>query len=181
MNTTPSGTHLIEPFSPDPRLLVRWFVQYNPLFTMSALCVLGGVLLLSRHLQTTSDDVTLGISFVVELYQWMLIGTAGLLYRRLNEHRPGVILGVIAVVFLVDPTLHLSALATSEHLGMCALWVVLVAAKLHALQYAFCLRLSLAARVVPVLGALLVAVLPNARVFETSPTWSLRASRSASF
>src|SRR4051794_33204172 len=111
MNTTPAGTHItssaIEPFSPDPRLLVRWFVQYNPLFTMSALCVLGGVLLLSRHLQTNNDDVTLGLSFVVELYQWLLIGTAGLLFRRLNEHRPGVILGIIAVVFLVDPTLQL--------------------------------------------------------------------------
>ncbi len=152
--------------SVEPRLLVRWFVHYNPLFTLSALCVLGGVLLLSRHLQRSADDVSAGLSVVVELYQWVLIGSAGLLYRRLNEHRPGVILGVIALVFLADPTLQLSALASSSHVGACVLWVVLVAAKLHALQFAFCLQLSLSARVLPVLGAAVVAVLPNARLFE---------------
>lgn len=166
MSNTPVGTSVYEPSAPDPRLLVRWFVQYNPLFTMSALCVLGGVLLLSQHLQSTTTDVSLGLSVVVELYQWLLIGTAGLLYRRLNEHRPGVILGIIALVFLADPTLQLSALAAAGHVGACVLWVVLVAAKLHALQHAFCLRLSAAARAVPVLAAAFVAALPNARLFE---------------
>ena len=42
---TITDSHIIDPFTPDPRLLVRWFVQYNPMFTASALCVLGGVLL----------------------------------------------------------------------------------------------------------------------------------------
>jgi len=166
MSTAPTGT-AIDPPSPDSnRLLVRWFVQYNPLFTMSALCVLGGVLLLSQHLQSSTRDVSLGLSVVVELYQWLLIGTAGLLYRRLNEHRPGVILGIIALVFLADPTLQLSALATAGHVGACVVWVVLVAAKLHALQHAFCLRLSASARAVPVLAAACVAALPNARLFD---------------
>ena len=162
------GPHLVDPFTPDPRLLVRWFVQYNPMFTASALCVLGGVLVLSRSMHLAGDEgaVALGLSAVVELYQWVLIGTAGLLYRRLHEHRPGVILGLIALVFLADPTLQLSALASSGHVAATVMWVALVGLKLHALQWAFCLRLSTSARVLPVLTAALVAFLPHARLMD---------------
>jgi hypothetical protein len=167
---TITGSHVIDPFTPDPRLLVRWFVQYNPMFTASALCVLGGVLLLSQALHGAGDGsdgvVALGLTAIVELYQWLLIGTAALLYRRLHEHRPGVILGLIALVFLCDPTLQLSALASSGHVAVTVLWVVGVALKLHALQWAFCLRLSTSARLLPVLGAMLVAALPHARLMD---------------
>jgi len=158
-----TGTRVIDPFAPDPRLFVRWFVQYNPLFTASALCVLGGVLLVGRALGDSSVALLTG---VVELYQWLVIGTAGLLYRRLNEHRPGVILGLIAAVFLVDPTLQVSALATAGHEALTIAWVALTALKVWALVWAFCLRLNRSAYAVVVLGAAAVAALPHMRMME---------------
>jgi len=42
----PSTPAALSPLHPHPRLFVRWFVQYNPTFTASALCVLGGAGLL---------------------------------------------------------------------------------------------------------------------------------------
>ena len=162
MTHMPTGTTALDPLVPHPHLLVRWFVQYNPLFTASALCVLGGVLLLQR----TLGDGGLLLTGVVELYQWLVIGTAALLYRRLHDHRPGVILGLIALVFLVDPTLQTSALASASEFVASLGWLVLFALKLHALTWAFCLRLSTSARLVPVLGAGLIVALPMLRMTE---------------
>jgi hypothetical protein len=159
---TPIGTRAIDPLYPHPnpqQLLVRWFVQYNPLFSASAMCVLAGVLVLQRAI-----GPGLVLTGVVELYQWLVIGTAALLYRRLLDHRPGVILGLIAVVFLVDPTLQTSALASAGDVGSSLVWIVLCALKLRALAWAFCLRLSLSMQVVPVLGAALVVAMPMLRM-----------------
>lgn len=163
MTHTPAGTTALDPLVPHPHLLVRWFVQYNPLFTASALCVLGGVLLLQRSL---GDGGGLLLTGVVELYQWLVIGTAALLYRRLHDHRPGVILGLVALVFLVDPTLQTSALASANAFVASLGWLVLFALKLQALSWAFCLRLSTSARLVPVLGAALIVALPMLRMTE---------------
>ncbi len=144
-----------------PRLLVRWFVQFNPLFTASALCVLGGVLLLSRAMGAGAD---VALTAVLEGYQWIVIGVAALLYRRLLERRPAAILGVIALVFLADPTLQVSALAGSRHVVVTGLWIACFALKWRALEWAFRLRASFAARVLPPLCAALVALVPNARL-----------------
>jgi hypothetical protein len=149
--------------SPHPRLFVRWFVQYNPLFTASALCVLGGVLLLSCAMGPRAD---VGLTAVLELYQALVIGAAALLYRRLLERRPAAILGVIALVFLVDPTLQLGALAASGEVLVSAAWVVLFALKWRALAWAFRLRLSTSLRLLPPLAAAVVAAVPHVRVYE---------------
>jgi hypothetical protein len=143
------------------RLLYRWFVQFNPLFTASALCVLGGVLVLSRAFGTGAERA---LTVVVELYQWLLIGVAGLLYRRLLERRPAAILGVIAVVFAMDPTLQVSALAAAEDHVTTLLWLGDFALKLQGLLWAFQLRASRAAQTIPVLGAALVAFVSTERV-----------------
>ncbi|MBI1946653.1 MAG: hypothetical protein HYS27_13220 [Deltaproteobacteria bacterium] len=151
----------LSPLSPHPRLFVRWFVQYNPFFTASALCVLGGVLVLSRALGRDADVALTG---VLEVYQWIVLGAAALLYRRLCEHRAGVILGLIALVLLLDPTLQLSALASSGQVWLCALWVLVFALKWRALQWAFCLELNATARLLPPAVAALVAALPNVQL-----------------
>lgn len=157
----PRSAPALHPLSPHPRLLVRWFVQYNPLFTASALCVLGGVLLVSKAMGRGAD---VGLTAILEIYQWLVIGVAALLYRRLHEHRPAVILGVIELVFLVDPTLQVGALAAAGETAASASWVLLFALKWRALEAAFCLRLSITARVVPLLAAGVLAGLPNARL-----------------
>ena len=84
-STNPASTSIL---SPHPRLFVRWFVQYNPMFTASALCVLGGVLLLSC---ATGSAANVALTGILEVYQWLVIGTAALLYRRLLERRPAAI------------------------------------------------------------------------------------------
>lgn len=151
--------------------MVRWFVQYNPMFTASALCVLGGVFLLARAL---GEAAVVPLTAVLELYQWLLIGVAALLYRRLLERRPAVILGVIELVLLTDPTLQLSALATAgQHAGTLA-WVALFAAKVHALMWAFRLRASLSARALPIVGAAVIAFIPVVRVADVVDPGALR-------
>jgi hypothetical protein len=159
MHHTPTGTAALDSVYPNPHLLVRWFVQYNPLFTASAMCVLAGVLVLTRVIGSG-----LVLTGVVELYQWLVIGTAALLYRRLLDHRPGVILGLIALVFLVDPTLQTSALASAGDVVSLFVWVALFAIKLRALAWALCLRLSLSMQVVPVVGAALLVAMPLVRM-----------------
>lgn len=159
--STPTSTSPLAPAHPN--LLVRWFIQYNPLFTASALCVLGGVLLLSRAWRA-DDDANVLLTLVLEAYQWLVIGVAGLLYRRLLERRPAVFLGIIALVFLIDPTLQLSALAGDGAVVATVLWVVGFGAKLQALAFAFRLRLSLSARVLPVVVAAVIAGVPGLRL-----------------
>lgn len=143
--------------------LRRWFVQYDPTFTASALCVLGGVLLAQRGF---GADASLALTAILELYQWLVIGVAALLYRRLNEHRSATILGFVALVFLVDPTLQLSALAGGGHVAATIAWVALFAAKWRALEHAFRLRVSWSVRVLAPVVAACVAALPNARVLD---------------
>jgi hypothetical protein len=142
-------------------LLYRWFVQFNPFFTASALCVLGGVLLLSHALGVGSERV---LAVVVELYQWLLIGVAGVLYRRLLERRPATILGLIAVVFAMDPTLQMTALASAGSVLGVTLWLLSFAAKVRGLVWAFRLNVKDAVCALPVLGAGVVAALPLARI-----------------
>jgi uncharacterized membrane protein len=144
-------------------VLYRWFVQFNPFFTASALCVLGGVLLLSRALGVGSERV---LAVVVELYQWLLIGVAGVLYRRLLERRPATILGLIAVVFAMDPTLQMTALATTGSVLGVTLWLLSFAAKVRGLVWAFRLKVADAVCALPVLGAGIVAALPLARLAD---------------
>lgn len=155
--------------APHPHVFVRWFVQYNPFFTASALCVLGGVLLVQRTFEGaggSAPDAVVPLAVVVELYQALVIGTAALLYRRLCEHRPGVILGLIAVVFLFDPTLQGSALASDETPAIAFIGWMLFLAKMSAIVWAFCLRMNVSARVLAVGVGALIALLPQLRVTE---------------
>ena len=145
-------------------LAARWFVQFNPVFTASALCVLGGVLTLSNAL---GDEAVVGLSVALEAYQWLLIGTAALLYRRLLDRRPGVILGLIASAFLLDPTLQASALAASDvGPGAGFVWWLAFVAKVSALCWAFCVRANLGARILMVAVGGFLAMLPQLRVVD---------------
>ncbi|MEW5850933.1 MAG: hypothetical protein AB2A00_19255 [Myxococcota bacterium] len=146
-------------------LLRRWFVRFNPLFTLSALCVLGGVFALSRAMGTEAD---VGLTVVLDLYQWLLIGSAALLYRRLLRRRPGAVLGIIQLVYMSDPTLQLSALASSGAWWASAVWLLSFHLKLRALAWAFQLRVSRAVFLLVTLGAAMVAGLPWLRTSVTS-------------
>ncbi len=120
-------------------LIHYWFVQYNPLYVFSALCVLGGVYLLALELDGNTVAVTnrgwsLGQVFlfaVIQLYELLLIAAAGFLVHKVGLIRPAIILMMLEGVFLFDCTFRLE---TISHLGfigtaLSVAWVVLVPVK----------------------------------------------------
>ncbi|MEE8286563.1 MAG: hypothetical protein V3R72_07685, partial [Gammaproteobacteria bacterium] len=120
-------------------LIHYWFVQYNPLYVFSALCVLGGVYLLALELDGNTVAVTnrgwsLGQVFlfaVIQLYELLLIAAAGFLVHKVGLIRPAIILMMLEGVFLFDCTFRLE---TISHLGfigtaLSVVWVVLVPVK----------------------------------------------------
>jgi hypothetical protein len=151
------------------RLLYHWFVEYNPLYLVSAALVLGGCFLWSRGLvQNESLTGQLGIAFVAELYAASLIAGAALL-TRIGLKRPAVMLALIAVLYQWDTTLHLETCAYLGAVGTwaAALWSLVFAGKVYALGWALHLRfdrrtlaaaliaaagLALGPRVLPALG-----------------------------
>ena len=72
------------------RWIYYWFVQYNPFFFFSALCVLIGMYLVTTGL---SDWYTgqLVLASVMNVYELCLILGAVLLFRVAGKRRPGVI------------------------------------------------------------------------------------------
>lgn len=159
--------------SPVRALLLRWFVQYNPLFTLSALCVLGGVFALAGGL---GDQGDLALTAILEAYQWLLLGGAALLYRRLARRRSGTILGLLALAYVTDPTLQLAAMTAAGHAWGNVAWVLLLACKLRALAWALQLRVNAGAVVMALAGGATLAVLPVLRVWATggnAGTWTL--------
>lgn len=120
-------------------LMHYWFVQYNPLYFFSALCVLGGVYLLTRELDGNvvagaNDSWSLGQAFlfaVIQLYELLLIAAAGFLVHKVGLIRPAIILMLLEGVFLFDCTFRLE---TISHLGfigtaLSVVWAVLVPVK----------------------------------------------------
>jgi hypothetical protein len=139
------------------RLFHRWFIEYNPLYIVSAALVLRGVNLLSHTV-----NLQLGVPAIVELYAWTLIGGAALLYRT-GLRRPAVMLALLAVVYQGDLTLHTETCAYLGATGAVAsiVWLASFALKLLALVRALRLRVARSALVVPMLGASMLVVVPR--------------------
>ena len=152
---------------PSPRhpLLHRWFVQYNPLYLLSAALVLLGTHLLYRDLLAAGYLVgQLGVPAIAEIYAWALIGGTALL-TRIELRRPAVLLAFLVVLFQGDLTLLVE---TSVYFGGAGtlsviVWLASFAAKLRALAWALRLELSRSAFAVPVLGAIGMIVVSRSR------------------
>lgn len=146
-----------------PRLFHRWFVQYNPLYLLSAALVLGGLTLVSREAARGESVLgALGVAAIAELYAFALIGGAAFLVR-IGHRRPAVMLALVAVLYQSDLTLHVETCAYLGALGhaAAAAWVGLFVAKLYALAAALELCPSRSAVLVPSLGAAGLAALPQ--------------------
>ena len=146
------------------RLLYRWFVEYNPLYLVSALLVLGGLMMISRGQadQGTMSPEVGAIPVIAEVYAAVLIAGAALL-TRLGQRRPAVMLALITALYQCDLTLFTER---SVYLGfagaLAALaWLVVFVVKLYALAWAMRVRLSRSAMAVAAFGALGLAVLPH--------------------
>jgi len=117
------------------RLAHRWFVQYNPLYLISAAMMLVGVFLLSDGLARSGSGLAdLWIPAITELYQFLLIASAALLYR-MGQRRPAVMLALLEVVYICDLTCQTDVVSFWGVTGLLAslTWVALVAVKLHLL------------------------------------------------
>jgi hypothetical protein len=150
------------PPGPVARLFYRWFVQYNPLYLLSAVLVLLGLFLMARGLTKDSSLWgSFGVGIVTELYSAALIGGAALL-TRIGLRRPAVCVALIAVVYQGDLILSTEMYPLLPRLAALgsAVWLVVFVAKLLALGWALELRLSFSALAVPVFGALGIAAIP---------------------
>lgn len=145
------------------RLLHRWFVEYNPLYILSAALVLRGVNQISDALASAGYGYAqLGVPAVVEIYAWLLIGGAALL-RRVGLQRPAVMLSLLAVVYQGDLTLHTETCAYLGSAGLLAslIWLVSFVLKLLVLPRAMGLRASPSALAVPTFGAVGLVFVPR--------------------
>lgn len=126
------------------RLFYRWFVEYNPIYLLSAGLVFAGCFLWSRDVVNEGSlRSALGIPLVAEMYAASLIGGAALL-TRIGMRRPAVLLALIAIVYQWDTTLHTEACAFLGVPGAVAslVWLVIFAIKLFALGWALRVRFS---------------------------------------
>lgn len=153
---------VIEQDARDTSLWHTWFVRYNPLYFVSALSILYGILLVSNGLDEAGlKERKVLLTVVLESYQLLLIAGAALLFRSGRSRRSAVILGLTAVVFLLDCTFQMEILACLEARWLAAVWVVLAALKLAALRFAFRLRAAASAFVVPIAAVVAIAWVPQ--------------------
>ena len=144
------------------KLLYRWFVEYNPLYLVSAMLVLGGTILTSRGLATEGSLYgPLGVAGIAEVYALALIGGAALL-TRIGQRRPAVMLALLTALYQCDLTLHTETCVQLGLAGTCAaaVWLALFALKLFALGWAMKVRVSLGAFGTAMLGASTLVIGP---------------------
>lgn len=145
------------------RLLHRWLVQYNPLYLLSAMLVLGGMILTSRGLAREGSLYgELGVAAIAEVYAATLIGGAALL-TRIGLRRPAVMLALLTVLYQCDLTLHTETCSYLGAVGAWATvgWLALFVAKLRALAWAMNLRVSRSAFATASLAAVGLAIFPR--------------------
>jgi hypothetical protein len=143
---------------PLQRLLHRWFVQYNPLYLLSAALVLRGLNQISGALPASAS---LGVGALSELYALALIAGAALL-TRIELRRPAVFVALIAVLYQGDLALgteNYALLAIGKWAALA--WFALFVVKLRALAWALRLRLSTSALAVASFGAAGIAIVPQ--------------------
>jgi hypothetical protein len=148
-------------------LLHRWFIQYNPLYLVSAALVLYGLTSLSSGLASEIHRgggllAQLGLTATAELYGWALVGSAALLVR-IRLRRPALMLALLAAAFQCDLTLHCP---TAAHLGPWGIvaslaWLASGIGRFFVLAWAMQLHMSRSARWLPVIGMSVMASLPH--------------------
>jgi len=96
----------------------RAFVQYNPLYFASALCILAGVFLVARELPRDAFASKAGIVASTETYQFLLIAASAILLRA-GLKRPAALLGLTCLVFMLDVAMNGERMLS--HVGLLSL------------------------------------------------------------
>ncbi len=157
-----------------PTLLRYWFVQFNPLYFISAFCVLYGVFLVTRNISTldgiSPERAQLVLFGVIQAYEALIIGGAAFLVNRAHAVRPAVLLTLLEAVFLFDCTFRLESIALIGPLwaGLAMLaWLLLIAVKVRALATVMRVQLagwhyaSIIASAVGIVGAIILLSMPG--------------------
>lgn len=140
-----------------------WFIQYNPLYFFSALCVLVGMFLVSQGLELTDwEHGQILLTLIIQVYEILLIVSGALLFRGAQQYRPSVILGILAVFFLFDCTFRTEIIATFGTIGiiLSIIWFMLTLLKIKALTWAFQLTIPKTVLAVPILAAISIVGMP---------------------
>jgi hypothetical protein len=128
-------------------LLRHFFVEFNPLYFVSAFCVLYGVFLVARNIEglglKTIEAQQFLLFGVIQAYEVLVIAGAAFLAHRVRATRPAVLLGLLECVLLFDCTFRLESAAVEDAFGhlLMVLWVLLTAAKIWGLARALGLSL----------------------------------------
>jgi hypothetical protein len=133
----------------DTRAVLRhWFVHFNPLYLLSAFCVLTGVFLVNRSLDRLPEDAfdgpRLALFAVIQAYEALIVAGAAFLVRRARVVRPAVLLVLLEAAFLFDGTLRLESLLLRSPLrfGVTLLWLACVPVKVWGMASALRVRLT---------------------------------------
>src|SRR2546423_9092500 len=86
--------------------LLRYLIDRNPFYLLSAVCMLTGCLLLTNSLSWSPIRVQRLLTLIVTLnvYELLLIGLALFLIVKRGLRRDGTLLLVVQAFFLVDVT-----------------------------------------------------------------------------
>ena len=144
-------------------LFYHWFVKYNPLYFLSALCFLGGVFLASNGMQSINwIDGQVLLTGVIELYQLLLLASSFILFLIISQTRPAVILAIMNIFFLFDCTYQTEHISSVHVFGgvWTVFWIILLALKLKILTFIFRLKISAVGFLVPIFAAIGIAGAP---------------------
>lgn len=144
-------------------LIYHWFVKYNPLYFVSALCFLGGVFLASKGMRSINCiDGQVLLTGIIELYQLLLLTCSLILFRVISQTRPAVILAIMNIFFLFDCTYQTEHISSVQSIGgfWTVLWIMLFALKLKSLTAIFRLKIPVVGFLVPIFAAIGIAGAP---------------------
>ncbi|MFZ6777640.1 hypothetical protein ACO0LD_12490 [Undibacterium sp. Ji83W] len=165
--------------------LKYFFVEYNPLYFISAFCMLYGIFLIDRNLATmtilSGPFSAVGLLLVLQLYELSLLAAAMFLAHRLGAIRPAAMLCLLECVLLFDCTFRLEGLAMQSWFGVAidVLWLLMLALKLRLMAVAMRLDIKayhyvsvlLTAACIPLLIAFLSRVDSNHAVGLQVAAW----------
>jgi hypothetical protein len=126
IETTPAAVRVIPPRSP----FLRLFVDYNPFYVLSAMCMLFGVFALNNSFTWSPIPAhnLLTVLVMINVYEAMLIVLAVVLLKR-NIRRDASLLMLIEAFFLADVGfLNIEVFGLSLWLGLFVNAIVLTAA-----------------------------------------------------
>lgn len=162
-----------------------FFVEYNPLYFVSAFCMLYGIFLIDRNLSamtmSSGPMASVALLLVLQLYEISLLAAAIFLAHRLGAIRPAAMLCLLECVLLFDCTFRLEGLALQSWFGAVidVLWLLMLALKLRMMSIAMRLDFKayhyvavlLTAASIPILIALLSSADSNTAIVLQVAAW----------